>query len=118
MKALNISLVVLSVILGATADGFNQGGRKPLGHALEAAEKVALILAGLFSGSWIVLPSYIAFRVSIFDILRNLAKGDPVFYLGTSSIWDRVLRKVPTHGLTFIRVIFLIFAISVSIRYL
>ena len=118
MKALNISLVVLAVILGATADGFNERGRKTLGHALEAAEKVALLCAGLFSGTWLVLVSYVAFRVALFDIIRNLSKGDPIFYLGTSSIWDRFFRQYPIFGVTFMRVIFLTLAISVSLRYL
>jgi len=118
MKALSISLVVLAIILGATADGFNHGGRKPLGHALEALEKVALILSGLFSGTWLVLVSYIAFRASFFDYIRNISAGDPFFYVGTSSYWDGFLSKFPTHGVTFTRVIFLALAVSISLRYL
>lgn len=115
MKALTISLIVLSVLIGAIADGFNQRGFKVLGHLLEAAEKPALLLAGLFSGTWIVLIPYVAYRVALFDITRNLAKGDPIFYMGTSSIWDRVVGKWNRWGVLFGRVIFLIFAISVSI---
>ncbi len=118
MKALNISLVVMAVILGACADGFNNRGLKVLGHPLEAAEKVALLCAGLFSGTWLVLIAYTAYRVAFFDYIRNISKGDPFFYVGTSSIWDRILSKYPVSGVTCSRAIFLVLAISISLKYL
>ena len=108
--------MVLSVAFGAVADGFNERGLKNIGHPIEALEKIVLLIGGLLSGSWLIVISYIAFRISIFDIVKNLAKGDPVFYLGDSNIWDKFLRKFPVHGVTFARVIFLSFAIGFTIK--
>lgn len=113
-----IILIVLAVVLGAIADGLNESRKKSIGHPVEALEKVALLCAGIFSGTWIVLISYIAFRVVLFDYVKNLAKGQPLLYLGDSSAWDRFLKKQQPIGVVFGRVIFLVFAISVSIRHL
>jgi len=108
--------MVLAVALGAVADGLNERGRKNWGHPVEALEKIVLLLGGLYSGSWLIVISYTAFRVSIFDILKNLAKGDKWYYLGDSNPWDKFLRKYPVAGVTFARVIFLAFAIGFTIK--
>ena len=110
-----ISLMILSVALGAVADGFNERRWTNWGHPIEASEKVALILAGILSGSWLIIISYIAFRVSIFDIVKNIAKGQKWSYLGDSCWWDRFLKKFPVSGVTFARVIFLAFAIGFTL---
>ena len=118
-RSLTISLLLLlSVTIGAMADGFNEKGRTDLGHSLEALEKVFLLFTGLFAGSWEVLLAYVGFRIAFFDILKNLAKGDKWSYLGDSCWWDRFLKKHPVHGVVFGRVIFLVFGISVTIMYL
>jgi len=115
---INISLIVASVCIGAIADGLNERGMKSIGHPAEALEKVTLLLAGLLSGTWIVLISYIAFRVAIFDYVKNIAKKQPILYLGTVSMWDRFFSKWQPVGLIFMRVLFLTLAISVSLRHL
>ena len=116
-KSLIILLaLILSVMLGAIADGLNENGKKNIGHPVEAAEKIVLLMAGVLSGSLIILFSYIAFRVALFDIIKNLAKGDKWSYLGDSSWWDRFVSRIPTHGMTFIRVIFLAFAVGFTIN--
>ncbi len=113
--AMNCSILILAVLLGALADGLNESGRTSVGHPVEALEKAALIMAGFLMG-WLAIVPYVAFRVSLFDIVKNIAKGDPVFYLGDSNIWDRFLNKFPVHGVTFARVIFLSFAIGFTIK--
>ena len=109
--------IITSVMLAAMADGFNDRGWKDAGHTLEAVEKVTLLLGGLFSGTWIVVIAYVAFRVALFDLIRNLAKGDPILYLGQASLWDRFFSMWQPVGLIFTRVLFLTLAISVSIRH-
>ena len=110
-----ISLMVLSVTIGAIADGFNERGWTNWGHPIEALEKPLLLIGGLLSGSWLIIISYIAFRVSIFDIVKNIAKGQKWSYLGDSCWWDRFLKKFPVSGVTFARVIFLAFAIGFTL---
>lgn len=112
----NISLIILAVAFGAAADGFNEKYLTDLGHPLEAFEKVFLLMAGLVSGSWLVIISYTAFRISIFDIIKNLVKGDPWSYLGDSCWWDRFLSKYPVSGVTFARIIVLAFAVGFTIK--
>ena len=110
------SLVIGSIILAALADGLNDTGHKEIGHILEALEKPALILAGLFSGTWVVVIIYIGYRVFLFDYLRNLAAGEKLIYLGTSSLWDKFLRKYPWHGVLFAKTVFLIMAVGLTFR--
>ncbi len=116
MTAYIISFMVLAVALGAVADGFNERGWTKIGHPVEALEKVVLLFGGLYSGSWLIVISYTAFRISIFDLVKNLTKGDPLFYLGDKNWWDIFLSKFPAHGVTFARVIVLIFAIGFTIK--
>ena len=108
--------MILAVAFGAVADGFNERGWTNVGHPVEALEKIVLLVGGLLSGSWLIVISYTAFRISIFDIVKNIAKGDPIFYLGDKNIWDRFLRKFPVHGVTFARVLSLSFAIGFTIK--
>ncbi len=113
-----IALLILSVFIGACADGFNERGWKNAGHNIEALEKPVLLLAGLLSGTWIVVLAYAAYRVALFDPAKNLAKGDPILYTGTVGWWDKFLSRQPKGGVVFGRVIFLGFAIALSIIYL
>ena len=113
---LNISLIIGSIILAALADGLNDRGYKVIGHILEALEKPCLILAGLFSGTWLVLIVYIGYRVFLFDYIRNIAAGDKLTYFGTTSLWDKFFRKYPWHGVLFAKILFLVLAITLSIR--
>jgi len=110
-----LAYLITAVLLGACADGFNEKGGKDWGHFTEALEKVLLIIVGYVGGLLAIIP-YVAFRIAIFDIAKNITKGDAWHYLGGSCWWDRFLRKFPTHGVTFARVVFLAFAIGFTIR--
>lgn len=110
-----ILLLVLSVIAGAMADGFNENNHKNIGHPVEALEKVLLLVAGVVSHSWIIIFPYTAFRIALFDYTKNLTKGQPLLYLGDSNWWDRFLKKQQPLGVIFGRIIFLTFAISFTI---
>jgi len=111
-----ISLMVLSVTIGAIADGFNERGWTNWGHPIEALEKPLLLLAGLLSGSWIIIISYVAFRIALFDPIKNIAKGQKWSYFGDSCWWDRFLSKQMLFGVTLGRIIFLAFAIWFTLK--
>jgi len=114
MVALYIILLIACVAAGAMADGWNEKGQKGAGHLVEMAEKPLLILAGVLMG-WTVIFPYVAFRVTFFDPIKNLAKGQKWNYVGEVGWWDKTLQKIPPHGIVFGRVIFLIFAIGFTI---
>ena len=109
-------LLIASVLLGAIADGLNERGATEWGHPVEAAEKVTLLLSGVLSGTWLVVIAYVAFRIALFDIIKNLAKGQHWLYLGDSNWWDKILKRQHPGGVTFGRVIVLIFAIGFTIK--
>lgn len=109
-----ISYLILCVTLGAVADGFNERGWKAVGHPVEALEKVALLLVMYFTQTWVVVIAYALFRMALFDIIKNIAKGDPILYIGDSCAWDRFLSKFPAHGVTFARVVFFLGGIFVT----
>jgi len=115
MPAVYITLLTLSVIIGAVADGLNEKGSGDAGHFVEMFEKPLLLIAGVLMESWIVIFPYVAFRVAFFDIIKNLAKGQKWSYVGDVGWWDKTLKRIPTHGVTFCRVIFLIFAVAFTI---
>ena len=107
--------MILSVLAGAIADGLNESGKTSVGHPIEALEKPLLLLAGLLSGSWIIIISYVAFRIALFDPIKNIAKGQKWSYFGVSCWWDRFLSKQMLFGVTLGRVIFLAFAIGFTL---
>ena len=119
IQASHILLFVLAVACGAIADGLNEKGVKKVGHPVEGAEKVLLLITGVVLNTWLILIAYVAYRVALFDPIKNISKGQKWYYMSKDEdapLWDRVLSKVPTHGLTFIRVIFLAFAVAFTIK--
>ena len=110
-----LGLIILAVVIGAVADGFNDKN-KNLGHLFQPLEKPMLIIIGILSG-WIGIISYIAFRVALFDYARNLAAGQKLLYIGDVGYWDKFLKKQQPFGIIFGRVIFLTLGIFVTLHY-
>jgi hypothetical protein len=44
---------------------------------------------------------YVLVRFAIFDFVYNLSAGLPIFFVGSTKIYDRVLAKVPMHLIVF-----------------
>lgn len=114
-----ILYLIACVVSGAVADGLNEKGMKSWGHPFEALS-IGLLLSGafIFELNWTYIVAYICFRIAFFDYAKNITKGDPLFYLGDSNLWDKFLRQFPIHGVTFMRIIFLAAAISIPFKYL
>ena len=112
-----IAYIIAMVIAGAVADGLNEKGKKTIGHPMEAFSILLLLLgAFIFELNWTYILAYVGFRVALFDYAKNITKGDPILYLGESNFWDRFLRKFPWHGVTFMRLIFLVTAIAIVFK--
>lgn len=120
-KWLIILYFIGCVVCGAASDALSDGGMKVLGHLVNATE-ILLLLAGAV-GFRIQLKelvpfiaTYVAFRIVFFDPVYNVIRGLPLFYLGSTGLWDKFLSKFPAHGVTFMRVIFLMVGIAIPIK--
>jgi hypothetical protein len=127
-----LGVILGSIIFGAVGDGLDDRGKKPVGHAFKAAE-VALLLASpwilplnqmsmgeVIDYGMVYAGSYWLLRMGLFDVIRNIAKGDSPSYIGSSSLWGKFLRKLnaPTWGYWIGRGIFTIVGTSLPIKYL
>jgi len=48
----------------------------------------------LMHGDWIWIVIYVCLRWSVFDIIYNLIRGLPIFYVGTTKPIGRIIRAV------------------------
>ena len=119
-----ILYVILAVALGSSGDGLNNRGVQTWGHLLRGLEVATLIwLPFLFNLSAInegaaLFASYICIRISLFDYIRNLTAGQPLFYMGGKNWWDLTLAKVYPSGLLFARFIFMVAGVGTILKYL
>ena len=120
-KLLIILYLILCVAVGAVADGLFDDGLKVWGHALGAVE-VALLFSFAFlfnlkRGDLLPLAlAYIFFRIAGFDYIYNLTSDNPIFFNGSTSLWDNFLSQFPTHGITFAKSLFLITGVFIPIN--
>lgn len=100
--AINSSIVALEAIGDGMLDqGRSEGNQNMMvaGHALQAAS-VGLLLAkpllqDLTKEQWIKdIMSYGFIRVGTFNIEYNTTRGMPAGYVGSTSLYDRGLRKL------------------------
>jgi hypothetical protein len=114
---------VICVIIGAVADGVRDEGMLFLAHALAGVE-IGLLLMSAFILNlrmrdwWIVLLSYVFYRVAFFDYAYNIIRGLDLFYIGDTSWWDLILKKQYPGGLLFGRAVLLLVGVSLPIKYL
>jgi len=112
-------IYILSILLNAVGDGLNNRGIKTWGHLVNALFILLLILAPMFySVTYLYIICYILYRIALFDIVYNLARGNKWWYIGNSNWWDRIWSKCPIGFLMFFRIIMLTTAISITIQYL
>jgi len=127
MILLTIISVILAVTIGAVADGFNERKWTNWGHPIEALEKPVLIVAGVlfvYGGLCrelvllnlgLGILAYVFIRVALFDYIKNLAKGQPLIYLGDSCWWDRFLGRQPWGPVLFGKSIVFVVALAILV---
>ena len=124
MDYILLSYIIFAVALGSSGDGLNNRGIQTWGHLLKAIEIAALLwLPFIFGLSAInegaaLFASYICIRVGLFDYIRNVTAGQSLWYMSGTNWWDKLMSKVPPHGLMFDRIIFMIAGVWVIYRYL
>jgi hypothetical protein len=101
-------LIILSILLAATGDGFNDSDRKTVGHVLRALSVLSLLLVPLYytGGFGWLIAAYILLRVGLFDITYNIVRKLPICFIGTTSLWDKfvMLFNPPCWAMLFGRI--------------
>jgi len=89
-----ISLVLLAIVLlDAIGDGLRWNGKQVAHHAVEIIrEGIWLSMVAIFMDNWLIVPMYIVARIIFFDPIINLVAGKGLGYVGSSSIYDRILK--------------------------
>jgi len=122
-SAYTILYLVVTVVLGASADALDSTGVYTYGHLYNALE-IGLLLAAWAAFNlrrrqvWLLVMVYAFFRFAFFDYTHNLVAGKPLVYMGGENWWDMFFAQFPPWGVAFARLIFLAAAVSLTIRYL
>jgi len=108
-------LYILSIFGGAAGDGLHHRGNKLLAHPLKLLQPVALLILVVltlivrpdYDGYQLALIAYSYFilRFSLFDYIWNLFAGEDIFYIGNSSLYDKVCQRIAPAMLHFIKVV-------------
>jgi hypothetical protein len=87
-------------------------------HVVEIIrELIWLSLVAYFMDNWMIIPMYILARIAIYDPVINLVAGKGLGYVGSSSLYDRLLKwfsgkvKEPGHLIWVIRALALIWLV-------
>jgi len=116
-----IILYSSSIILNAVGDGLNDDGNKGWGHACNAAS-IGLLLSSPFiidydKKKWFwYLASYTSLRIGLFDYTYNTTRGLGLNYIGGTSTWDKVMKKMNPPNTYLGRGVFLGFGIAIPIK--
>ena len=89
-----VSLVLLAIVLlDAVGDGLRWNGKQVAHHIVEIIrEGIWLSMVAIFMDNWLIVPMYIVARIIFFDPIINLVAGKGLGYVGSSSIYDRILK--------------------------
>ncbi len=92
-----IGLYSTAIVLNGIGDGLNNTHSKTMGHIFNAASIGALLATPFFidydkkKWYWYLL-TYTSLRVSLFDITYNLTTKQPIGFIGSTAITDRMYK--------------------------
>lgn len=112
-------ILLLSILynaLEAIYEGLYDNGKKLLSGIIEFISKlfsvatVAYITYGVTVGLitipiWKLIIGFILIRFLLFDFVYNKVRGLPALFTGSTKIYDKLLSKIPSHFILFIKVI-------------
>ena len=89
-----ISLVLLGIVaLDSTGDALRLRNKQLLHHSLEVVQIGGwIVLWSLFGFKIEYVAMYVLGRIWLFDPLFNLVAGNKLSYIGSSSIYDKLLK--------------------------
>jgi hypothetical protein len=91
-----VSLILLALAcIDAIGDGLRIRKYQVPHHIMEALHlAVFFAVWKLFGFEWIYIPIYLTGRVWAFNPVLNLVSRFPLFYVGNSNIYDRILSLI------------------------
>ena len=127
MNLFLLSLVILSIIFGATGDSRFDYGKKNTGKLLKDVEVAIFLFFPLMfvlaepvlSRYALFIIGYIFVRFSLFDLIYAASRPDiPWDYIGSTGWYGWVAKKfnTPSRGITFARAIALATGVTMIIR--
>ena len=134
MKLLPLILAIFLIVFQAVPDGLYDEGKKTLAGVLKSIylAVVTIITFAFITGVYFVpdrhvflvtLAGYLLMRFSLFYVIYNLTRGLPIFFIGTTKIYDKVLnwffKKTgfpKDHFLAFVSVLLLIIGVVWLVR--
>ena len=123
MNILILLTYLISIVLKGIGDGLNQTNKKDWGHIFVAGSTAVLLstpfwLVFIIPKWYIYILMYCFFRFAIFDVVWNITAGQKWNYIGITPFMDKFFRKYPSWMKTFVQIISLVLAISLTLRYL
>lgn len=109
-----IILYILSILFNAVGDGLNDSGKKGIGHILQALAFIPLLFDNPIW--YVAIPSYTLLNIALFDYAYNISRGEDIDFVGTTSLWDRLISKVPFGFMLFVRLMAFIVGIFLIIN--
>ena len=112
-----IYIIIILIVLDALRDSLYDRGAKTVSGVVDLVY-LSIMICGvvLMKGDWIWIVIYVCIRWSMFDIIYNLIKGLPIFYIGTTKPIGMVVRRVfhenAVHFLFITKLVALISAVA------
>ena len=88
-----VSLILLAVsLIDAAGDAFRARKWQVIHHSMEVLGVATWFLIwALFDFNWIYPTMYVTGRLALFDVVFNLIARNKLNYIGTSSLYARIL---------------------------
>lgn len=98
-----VGLYSAAIILNGIGDGLNNTNSKTMGHIFNAAS-IGVLLSTPFlinynknKWYWYVL-TYTSLRVTLFDAAYNVTTKQPINFIGSTAITDKIYKKLEIYG--------------------
>lgn len=98
-----VGLYSAAIILNGIGDGLNNTNSKTMGHFVNAASIAVLLSTPFFidydKSKWYwYLLTYASLRLSLFDASYNITTKQPVNFIGSTAITDKIYKKLDIYG--------------------
>jgi len=90
-----IYIIIILIVLDALRDSLYDRGAKTVSGVIDLVY-LSIMICGvvLMKGDWIWIVIYVCLRWAVFDIIYNLIRRLPIFYIGTTKPIGIVARRV------------------------
>lgn len=133
---MNLLVALFLILCEAIYEGLADRGHKLIAGIIEFVYRtfVTLAIFALFSGIklfennypdyWYIVTGFVLVRFALFDLTYNLIRQNPVFYIGDTKLYDKILGWFfrwsgidSGHFLAMVKLIALLIGLTWLIRY-